>query len=176
MSASSAASRSDRYFAVHSSDLSTAPSRESATAGAARAAGARRKAAAALVANLAPQRTAGMRALYSITRSDFQRLADLRIQEAQGLLGLGHTAGTYYLGGYAVECALKACICAITRPDHFPPPVDVARELYSHNLEQLLSHARLKAVLEEDPDSALRANRRLVKDWSEQSRYNTNPV
>jgi hypothetical protein len=54
-----------------------------------------------------------MRALYSITRSDFQRLADLRIQEAQGLLGLGHTAGTYYLGGYAVECALKACICEL---------------------------------------------------------------
>ena len=46
----------------------------------------------------------------SISRSDFQWLAKTRIREAKALLDNGLFDGAYYLAGYAVECALKACI------------------------------------------------------------------
>jgi hypothetical protein len=47
-----------------------------------------------------------------LTRTDLQQLADARIAEANALLAAGLWDGAYYLAGYAVECALKACIMA----------------------------------------------------------------
>jgi HEPN domain-containing protein len=46
----------------------------------------------------------------SIYRKDFKFLADLGAKEAEVLLKSGKQHGAYYLAGYAVECALKACI------------------------------------------------------------------
>jgi hypothetical protein len=47
-----------------------------------------------------------------VNRADFQTLADIRLAEARDLLALNppRPDGAYYLAGYAVECALKACI------------------------------------------------------------------
>lgn len=45
-----------------------------------------------------------------MNRSDFQKLTELRLTEANALLGAKCYEGAYYLTGYAVECALKACI------------------------------------------------------------------
>ena len=42
-----------------------------------------------------------------LTRRDFQLLADLRAREAGSLLRSRNPNGSYYLGGYAVEFALK---------------------------------------------------------------------
>ena len=41
---------------------------------------------------------------------DLQDLAELRIKEARILLDAGSYPGAFYLAGYSVECALKACI------------------------------------------------------------------
>jgi HEPN domain-containing protein len=49
----------------------------------------------------------------AISRADFQQLADVRLKEAKALLDLGMWDGAYYLAGYAVEVALKACIIKI---------------------------------------------------------------
>ena len=46
----------------------------------------------------------------AIAKADFQKLADMRIREAKALLDAKEWDGAYYLAGYAVECALKACI------------------------------------------------------------------
>lgn len=46
----------------------------------------------------------------AITRADFQRVAVMRIEEAQALLDAGKWDGAYYLAGYSIELALKACI------------------------------------------------------------------
>src|SRR5262249_32127022 len=54
-------------------------------------------------------------------RSDFQQLADVRIDEAAVLLAQGKFDGAYYLAGYAVECGLKACIARLTSQDDYPP-------------------------------------------------------
>ena len=47
-----------------------------------------------------------------MNRSELQRLSNERIEDAQALLAASRWAGAYYLAGYAVECALKACVMA----------------------------------------------------------------
>lgn len=46
------------------------------------------------------------------SRSDFEKLMDLRLWEAKLLLDQQDWDGTYYLAGYAVEFALKIRIIA----------------------------------------------------------------
>ena len=42
-----------------------------------------------------------------MNRSDLQKLAEIRVQDSEVLLGACRWAGAYYLAGYAVECALN---------------------------------------------------------------------
>ncbi len=79
-----------------------------------------------------------------MNRTDFQNIAKLRIKEAKVLLDNGCFEGTYYLLGYAVECALKACIAKQTKLHEFPDS-KVVRESYTHDLEKLVKVAGLKA-------------------------------
>ena len=56
-----------------------------------------------------------------MTRAEFQRLAEQRLVEAKVLLDEGHWDGAYYLAGYAVELALKACVIKmLLATDAFP--------------------------------------------------------
>jgi hypothetical protein len=80
-----------------------------------------------------------MMALDPISRLDFQRLSEIRRAEATALFAAQQFEGVYYLVGYAVECALKACICRRHLPDHFPPRPEVVQVMYSHDLKKLLS-------------------------------------
>jgi len=108
-----------------------------------------------------------------LTRRDFQRLAELRVREAGALLRTRNPAGAYYLSGYAIECALKACIARRARRHEFPLKADYVRRLYTHNLEELLRLAELEAHLESEmkTNTALATNWGVVKSWSEESRY-----
>jgi hypothetical protein len=58
----------------------------------------------------------------SVNRTDFQQLADVRIDEGAALLALPvpRSDGAYYLAGYAVECALKACIARTYNQHDWP--------------------------------------------------------
>ena len=106
-----------------------------------------------------------------MNRSDFQQIAELRLEEANSLLNDGRPHGAYYLAGYAVECALKACIARRTQQHDFPERE--SKSYYSHNLADLINFARLKGELDQAMrlDPALRANWTIVQDWSEESRY-----
>ena len=88
------------------------------------------------------------------------------------LLRGGHWDGAYYLCGYAVECALKACIARRVRQHDFPDR-DLAGQSNSHNLAQLVRVAgleyQLQVALGGNPDLA--ANWGIVRDWTERSRY-----
>ncbi len=108
-----------------------------------------------------------------MNRAEFQRLAELRLIEGKALLDSGHYAGAYYLLGYAVECALKACIAKRTNQYDFPPKRSVIEDVYSHDLIRLLKQADLSKDFEEArrADRALDENWTVVKDWSEESRY-----
>jgi HEPN domain-containing protein len=108
----------------------------------------------------------------SLMRKDFQRLADLRAKEAGVLADSGNEQGAYYLAGYAVECALKACISKKTRRHEFPDK-DYAYDVYTHNVDKLLKLAKLDKQMEKDMrnNPALAANWGVVRGWSEDSRY-----
>jgi HEPN domain-containing protein len=108
----------------------------------------------------------------SVNRKDLQFLAHTRLAEAKALLEAGHPDGAYYLAGYAVECALKACIARGTQRYEFPDKKSVDAS-HTHNLRDLIKIANLELVhLEEAKrDSAFRSNWDLVQQWSEHSRY-----
>ena len=61
-------------------------------------------------------------------RTDLQRLSRLRARDARTLFAAGQYDGVYYLGGFAVECALKACIARKTQRHEFPDRNRVARK------------------------------------------------
>lgn len=88
------------------------------------------------------------------------------------LLKSQHYDGAYYLCGYVIECALKACIARHTKRHDFPDKKRVV-ESYTHDLEKLIKVAELWPALEwemdQDPDFA--DNWYVVKDWEENSRY-----
>ena len=109
------------------------------------------------------------------TRKDFQRLAELRAKEAVTLAKTGSPQGAYYLAGFAVECALKACIAKKTRRHDFPADKDYAGKVYTHNLDQLLKLAHLEAQLYEDMETRpqLAKSWYIVRDWKVDSRYET---
>jgi hypothetical protein len=108
-----------------------------------------------------------------IYRRDFKLLANLRAEEARILLAKGKSQGAYYLAGYAVECALKACIAKKTKRFQFPSKPEEARRIYSHRLEELLDAAGLKDQREKESQSNpfFAANWNTVKAWTEESRY-----
>jgi HEPN domain-containing protein len=106
-------------------------------------------------------------------RADLQRLTNERRREAKALLNAKCWSGAYYLAGYAVECALKACIIKrLQASDEFPER-RYSEQCWTHNLGQLFALAGLKA----DFDAALVADPLLagswvvVGDWKESSRY-----
>ncbi|MBM3495147.1 MAG: DNA-binding protein [Armatimonadetes bacterium] len=106
-----------------------------------------------------------------MNRAAFQRLSHLRVREARALLRARCYAGAYYLLGYAVECALKACIAKQVKRHDFPPKD--GSKFYTHKPVELLRLAGLKESLESDiPHSPLLADSwATVKDWSEEVRY-----
>jgi HEPN domain-containing protein len=108
------------------------------------------------------------------TNEDFKALAARRIREAEILYAGYEFAGAYYLAGYAIECALKACIAKQTRAGDFPPPADeVRRGYYTHDLTALLKSAGLLKVKNEKcaADKDFEASWGIVAQWSETARY-----
>lgn len=112
-----------------------------------------------------------------MNRADFQQLTELRLTEAQALLAAGLPDGAYYLAGYSVECALKACIAKRTQLHDFPEK-KLVNDSHTHNLKELLRLAELKTELDSvlDADPEMRSNLETVQDWSETARYQRKTV
>lgn len=108
-----------------------------------------------------------------MNRADFKKLALTRLGDAQALLRRRRFSGAYYIAGYAVECALKACIAKKTRRYDFPPDSDYVRKCYTHSIEQLLGPSGLDAAVKSrrERDSSFDRNWSLVNSWSSKSRY-----
>ena len=105
-------------------------------------------------------------------RKDLQVLSRIRVREAKALLSVGLHDGAYYLAGYAVECALKACIAKGTRRHEFPDRRKVEAS-HTHNLRDLARLANLEdsRLDRARSDSVFRSNWDIVESWSEQDRY-----
>ena len=108
-----------------------------------------------------------------MNRLDLQNLALARLEEVEVLLNNHKYSGAYYLSGYVIECALKACIAKQTQEFDFPDKKTVT-DSYTHDLEKLIKVAKLDKELKsllDDPNFSLRWS--MIKDWSEESRYQT---
>jgi len=110
-----------------------------------------------------------------IYRRDFRTLAELRVKEARSLLKSRRQLGAYYLAGYSVECAPKACIAKQRKRFEFPPKRKRVDKMYSHDLDALLDVAGLGAELKKEiaANPAFAANWATVKDWNADSKYKT---
>ena len=108
----------------------------------------------------------------NMNRQLFQAVSKLRVQEAQVLLKANQHAGAYYLIGYAIECALKACVAKQVKRYDFPDK-KIANEAFTHDLEKLMKVAGLAPEFERDrkANASLDLNWAVVKDWSESVRY-----
>lgn len=109
-----------------------------------------------------------------MNKNDLKALARTRLQEAKSLLSLGHYSGAYYLAGYVVECALKACIAKETKRHDFPDKNKVNAS-WTHQLTRLVDTAGLSGSLdaESKSDAKFAWCWGVVKEWTEESRYIT---
>jgi HEPN domain-containing protein len=105
-------------------------------------------------------------------RKDLRALSRVRLSEARALLKAGLPDGAYYLAGYAVECALKACIAKETQRYEFPEKKRVNAS-HTHDLKELVRIAELQSEfrIAVDGDPLLLKYWDVVQSWSEQSRY-----
>lgn len=107
-----------------------------------------------------------------MNKTDLENLVDIRLIEARVLLDTNNFQGAYYLAGYALECAIKACIAKQVNQYDFPDK-DLARKSHEHKLIDLLGVAGLKQRLQEKEkiDTDFKLNWAVAKDWSVESRY-----
>jgi hypothetical protein len=107
-----------------------------------------------------------------MNRSDFQQLATARPRDAEVLLNNGCYDGAYYLLGYAVECALKACIAKLTKQYDFPDK-DIVNRSYTHKLDVLLNVSGLLPEFDKESKAnpSFAINWAIIKDWNESTRY-----
>jgi HEPN domain-containing protein len=106
-------------------------------------------------------------------RQEFRALSRLRLREARLLLRAGAFEGAYYLLGYAVECAIKACI-AKRFSRHEVPERKVVNDFYTHDLRRLLELAKREESFELQIATVPELGRswETVMEWKETARYN----
>lgn len=111
------------------------------------------------------------------TSQEIQTLALQRLAEARVLHQSGFHDGAFYLGGYAVELALKAIICKHLDIDHFfDGNQPYSKPLKVHDYETLLVFAGLqqKHHQHKSRDSAFLKNWQRVATWKSEDRYVAN--
>jgi HEPN domain-containing protein len=109
-----------------------------------------------------------------MNRNELRSLSRIRMREAKSLFQVGHFSGAYYLAGYSLECALKACIARNVQRYDFPDRNRV-NDSYTHDPLRLVKTAELETALNADmvAEPNLATRWALARNWSEQSRYKT---
>lgn len=110
----------------------------------------------------------------AVTLQLLQELAELRKTEASCLLQGSFYSGAYYLTGYAIECAMKACIAKTVQAEVIQDR-GFESQFYVHDLEKLLHLSGLGPEFEQaqKQNRKLRGNWGIVSKWNEASRYET---
>lgn len=107
-----------------------------------------------------------------LTKIDLEKLAEIRLEDAILLLREGRASSAYYLAGYALEFALKACISKQMQSAVIPDK-NFIKDIYTHNLGTLLGLAGLNTQFTADSkiNPKLAANWAKVTQWNGESRY-----
>ncbi len=107
-----------------------------------------------------------------LTKNDLEKLAQVRLDDAMYLFRSNRCSSAYYLAGYAIELALKACISKLMQPNMIPDKAFISA-IYTHKLDSLLSTAGLRPQFDADIkiDPQFAAYWAIVNNWNEESRY-----
>jgi len=107
-----------------------------------------------------------------MTKTHLEKLSQVRLDDAICLLEKDRASAAYYLAGYAVELALKACIAKLFLSSVIPGKAFV-NAIYTHKLADLLATAGLRPEFEADSktDKELASRWGVVSQWTEESRY-----
>jgi len=89
---------------------------------------------------------------YGLKRTDLQSIAQAKVDDAHLLFQNGRFSNSYYLAGYAIEIALKACIAAQISAETIPDK-DILRKVLNHEFPVLVGLAGLATALKEQQDS-----------------------
>jgi HEPN domain-containing protein len=102
------------------------------------------------------------------TRRELQKLACLRLKEAEALFAAGCYDGCAYLCGYVVELALKAATCATLDVAEYPES-RIRGAFKTHDFDDL----RLLAGMEQafTANSTRLANWSVASEWKPERRY-----
>ena len=107
-----------------------------------------------------------------LSRNDLQKLAEVRLKSSIILFREGESSSAYYLAGYCIELALKACASKLFKDNVIPGKAFVLA-IYTHNLLDLLKVAGLLPQLNMDAkiDPLFAAYWGIATKWNEASRY-----
>ena len=106
-----------------------------------------------------------------LTRKELQGLALVKKEDARLLFEYCRYWNSYYLYGYAIEIALKACISRQFRAETIPDKKAV-QQVFTHRIIDLVSLAGLKLQLEKErQNQAFDSHWKEIELWSEESRY-----
>lgn len=108
----------------------------------------------------------------TLNRFALQAAAEAKLADATLLHDHRRFSNAYYLAGYAVEIALKACIARQIVAETIPERSFV-NEIFRHELKRLVNLAGLAGELRnrELRDAAFAANWATVADWRPDIRY-----
>jgi HEPN domain-containing protein len=100
-----------------------------------------------------------------MTKQTLETLTRERLKECEVLLNNKCYSGAYYLAGYSVEFALKACIAKQIN-QHQIPEKSFVNEFYVHDLKRLVRLAGLETERsdKEQNDTDFAINWGVVKD------------
>src|ERR1022692_1782888 len=106
-----------------------------------------------------------------LNRELLQRLSDQHLGDALVLLEQKRWPGAYYLAGYSVECALKACIAKLTKVHDFPHKD--SPKVFTNKLDILVGLAELEQARIDKAKSSrdFKLSWAVILEWSEESRY-----
>jgi hypothetical protein len=112
-----------------------------------------------------------------MNRPQLQKLAKMRLEDAQALIQASRWSAAYYLAGYAVECGLKSCVLKhIDTTGAIFADADYLKSIarcWTHNFVELLGLAGLVAEhgRASGANPTFRTFWAVAKDWKETSRY-----
>ena len=110
----------------------------------------------------------------SVNRVQLQQLSNDRIEDARILLDNRRWTAAYYLAGYAVETALKACILKfVDDTGVIFTDKRFAEKCWTHRIEDLVKQANLEPQRGQDigQNPVLGGYWGVVEAWTEISRY-----
>jgi HEPN domain-containing protein len=105
-------------------------------------------------------------------KTDLQTLSTRKLEAAHVLAENKMWANAYYLAGYSVELAFKACFAKTISADTIPDKQLINR-VYTHNYTDLRGLAGLKTEFDNrsKTDNLFAANWAICSEWSPDSRY-----